>query len=81
MSIAWAFNGIGGVIGAIGGGIFTEYTHPYISFMINSIFGLIVAINCIYLPSEVEEDGEFVYEEGQFAIRILDNYQQIKKAL
>jgi predicted MFS family arabinose efflux permease len=63
MTIAWSARGFGGVVGALGGGLLTKHSHPYTSFLLNSIFGLFVALNSAYMPDEVEDDGDFFLDD------------------
>ena len=81
MCLAWSARGIGGVIGALGGGFLIKDTHPYLSFLVNSIFGLIVALNCIYMPDEVEDDGDFFNDDETIATRIIGNLRKIKTSI
>ena len=81
MSLAWSARGIGGVVGALGGGFLFKHTHPYISFLANSIFGLIVALNSIYMPDNVEDDGDFFNDDETVISRIKENYQRIKTSI
>ena len=54
--------GVGGLLGCLIGGVMTQYTHPRWSYLLYSVFGLIVAINGSYLTLESEEDPDSLNE-------------------
>lgn len=56
IAYSWMATGVGGLLGCLVGGVMTQYTHPRWSYLLYSVFGLIVAINGSYLTLESEED-------------------------
>ena len=43
-SVAWVATALGGIIGGVLGGYFTEYSHPKYIFLMYSIMGLLISI-------------------------------------
>lgn len=50
--------GAGGICGSLAGGFLTQYYHPKYSFLIYSIFGLIVMILGFNLNKAADGDNE-----------------------
>jgi MFS family permease len=63
LTLAWLFNGFGGVVGCIAAAYMMERYHPRYAFFGFGIWSLIVAIACFFLSSDAEKiviDGEVV---------------------
>jgi len=56
MSVAWMAMGVGGVIGCMGGGFLTQYSHPRYAFLAASGMGLIIALIGTCLTKEAEQN-------------------------
>ena len=76
LSIAWLFQGLGGVLGAVAAAFIMEDIHPKWAFLAYGCFGLLVGIACCFLSREaevelLEGEEEYVshfsseYTEGQ----------------
>jgi len=60
-SLAWCFLASGMLVGSAVAGVITDKLNPSYCFLIYSGFGLLVAINAMCLPSDIEqEEGEDV---------------------
>lgn len=65
LSIAWFFQGLGGVTGAIIAAFAMQDMHPKWAFLMYGIWGGILSIVCFFLSAEAEADrleGEEEYE-------------------
>ena len=81
-SLSWGALGAGGIFGSLFGGYLTEYFHPKWSFLLYSVFGLIVMVLGIRLDSLVEKDEiEGLEQDKSFIEEAKFNLIQIKDAL
>lgn len=65
LSIAWFFQGLGGVLGSVIAAFVMEDIHPKWAFLMYGIWGGIIGIACFFLSAEAEADrleGEEEYE-------------------
>ena len=93
IAYSWMATGVGGLLGCLIGGVMTQFCHPRWSFLLYSVFGLIVAVNGSYLTLESEEDpvpldesfdsqaSQSSLEEQSFFTKLSKNIKQIMSAL
>ena len=73
--------GVGGIFGSLLGGYLTEYLHPKWTFLLYSIYGMIVMILGIRLDSKLEQDELSTLEKKSFFEELKLNFIQIKEAM
>ena len=54
LTLAWLWNGLGGVLGCIIAGFMMERYHPRNAFLFYGVYGLVVMVACFFLSSEAE---------------------------
>jgi hypothetical protein len=54
LSVAWLYQGIANIVGCIVAAITMERYHPRYAYLGYGIFGLFLAICCIFLSKEAE---------------------------
>jgi uncharacterized membrane protein YfcA len=65
-SLSWGALGAGGIFGSLFGGYLTEYCHPKWTFLLYSIYGMIVMILGLRLDSKLEQDELNSLEQKSF---------------
>ena len=80
--LSWGFLAIGGVLGSIFAAFFTEYFQPRHSFMLSSVFGLIMTTFGFFISKAAEgltEDN--TRQKSGFMFNIKRNWNEVKIAV
>jgi len=79
LSVAWFFQGLGGVLGCIVAAIMMEQYHPRYAFLAYGIVGLILGVCCFFLSKEAEIEVFEEVDQSDFSSEVLEG-QTISQA-